>query len=76
MDYDFVFLFIMVQCLVPVETSGHLSVSCLEVLFLAATQEIDWSTYVARHNVPESHQLNGVLPPLEDLFSLQDILEK
>ena len=61
-----------VQCLVPVELSACFPVSCLVVHFLAATWEIHCVTYIASHIVaqdaPELHQVNGVLPLLEDAF--------
>ena len=64
MDYDGVALSLLVQCPVPVESNA-----CLPVFYsVVPTQEIYRNTYIASqivgHNAPESHQVNGVLPPL------------
>ena len=80
MDYNGIVLYILVQCLVSVESSAHLPASYSVVPFLAATQEIHCSTYIASHIVGhgacDSPQANGVLPPTEDPFLHTKYLEE
>ena len=70
MDYDDIVLSILVQCLVPAESSAYLPASCLVVPFLLTTQEIYRGTYIASHivghNASDLHQDNEVLHPPED----------
>ena len=51
MEYNGVVLSILVQCPIPVELSAHLLTFYLVAPFLAVTQEIHRSTYIASHVV-------------------------
>ena len=65
---------VLIQCLVSVELSACLPASCLVVPFLATTQETHRGTYIANyimgHDALKSYQVNRILYPQEDPFSL------
>ena len=62
------------------ELSVGLPASYLVVPFLVAAQEIHHGTYtvnhIVGHNAPNLHQVNGVLCLQEDVFTIQNVLEK
>ena len=80
MVYDGIVLSILIHCPVPEEFRAYLLASYLKAPFLAATQEINYSTYIANHimghNAPESHQATEVLAPSEDSFLYTKCLRK
>ena len=65
MEYSSIVSSILVQCLIPAESSAYLPASCSVVPFFISTQEIHSGTYISSylvgHNTDELHQANGVL---------------
>ena len=80
MDYISIVLLLSVQFPFPVESNACPPASCLVVPISVSTHEIhrgtDIASHIVSHDAPDLHQATGILPPLEDPFSVQDILEK